>query len=379
MSNEKKSKILDLFGSGDQFYESRYLADLLDRKPNRLKVYLDKENYISVGDISYDIIKETFPKEDFYFNYDVGFSLNKTSAIEELEDDDEDGDSFFHPEDSKSGLLTVLGQTIVFKFSKYEFLIYYDPLIYTMKQMQNLSEKWVKEFPKMAEQKQDARVKLVGYGNNDFYTIDSKIKATTVDINKNYNDDFLPEYKKLVDFIKQRESGLALMHGTVGTGKTNLLRSLITSVPANYIFITPSIAGYIGNPEFVGFLQEQKNSVFILEDCEQLLRERTENTFGTSIANILNMTDGILSDIFNIKFICTFNAPEATIDPALLREGRCYFNYKFDKLKANKVAIINKEQNLGIPEEDITDMTLAELYNYKADKKKKVEKKKIGF
>lgn len=161
--------------------------------------------------------------------------------------------------------------------------------------------------------------------------------------------------------------------------KTTLLRHLITNIPANYIFITPSIASYIGNPEFVGFLQEQKNSVFILEDCEQLLRERTENTFGTSIANILNMTDGILSDIFNIKFICTFNAPEATIDPALLREGRCYFNYKFDKLKADKVAAINKEQNLGIPEEEMTDMTLAELYNYKANKKKKTEKKKIGF
>lgn len=378
MSNEKKSKILDWFGPGDQFYETRYLADLLGRKPNKLRVYLDKENYISVGDISYDVIKEAFPKEDFYFTYDVGFSLNKMSAIEELEDD-EDGDSFFHPEDSKSGLLTVLGQTVVCKFSRYEFVIYYDPNIYTVQQMQDLSEKWVKEFPKMAEQRQDARVKLVGYANSDFYTIDSKIKATTVDIKKNYNDDFAEEYKKLTDFVKQRESGLALASGLAGSGKTTLLRHLITNIPANYIFITPSIASYIGNPEFVGFLQEQKNSVFILEDCEQLLKERTENTFGTSIANILNMTDGILSDIFNIKFICTFNAPEATIDPALLREGRCYFNYKFDKLKADKVAAINKEQNLGIPEEEITDMTLAELYNYKVNKKKKTEKKKIGF
>lgn len=217
MSNEKKSKILDWFGSGDQFYETRYLADLLGRKPSKLRVYLDKENYISVGDISYDVIKEAFPKEDFYFTYDVGFSLNKMSAIEELEDD-EDGDSFFHPEDSKSGLLTVLGQTVVCKFSRYEFVIYYDPNTYTVKQMQDLSEKWIKEFPKMAEQRQDARVKLVGYANNDFYTIDSKIKATTVDIKKNYNDDFVEEYKKLTDFVKQRESGLALASGEPGTG-----------------------------------------------------------------------------------------------------------------------------------------------------------------
>ena len=90
------------------------------------------------------------------------------------------------------------------------------------------------------------------------------------------------------------------------------------------------------------------------------------------------MTDGILSDIFNIKFICTFNANETVIDPALLREGRCYFNYKFDKLKADKVAVLNKENNLGIPEDEICDMTLAELYNYSGSKKKK-ETKKIGF
>lgn len=378
MSKEQKSKILEFY-SGETFSICRYLAAQIDRTPNRMKIYLDKEQYISVGDISYDYINNAFPNEKFMFSYDVGISLRGTSAIEEEEDDEDNIDFFFNPEDSRAGNLTILGQNVVLTINKYKIVTFYNPDVYTFDFIKSKLETFVKELPKHIAPTQESKVKLVGYANNDFYTMESKIKATTVDIEKNYNDDFIPEYKKLVDFIKQRESGLALAHGEVGTGKTTLLRSLITSIPGNYIFITPSIASYLGNPEFVGFLQENKNSIFVLEDCEQLLRERPENSFGTSIANILNMTDGILSDIFNIKFICTFNAPETTIDPALLREGRCYFNYKFDKLKADKVAILNKEQNLGIPEDEITDMTLAELYNYKTDKKKKTEKKKIGF
>jgi ATP-dependent 26S proteasome regulatory subunit len=40
------------------------------------------------------------------------------------------------------------------------------------------------------------------------------------------------------------------------------------------------------------------------------------------LINILNNSDGLLSDELCIKFICTFNAPLKDIDEALLRKGR---------------------------------------------------------
>ena len=123
---------------------------------------------------------------------------------------------------------------------------------------------------------------------------------------------------------------------------------------------------------------DSANSVFILEDCEQVLMDRGVNMFNGAISNILNMSDGLLSDIMNIKFICTFNADIKTIDQALLRKGRYYAKYEFKELSEDKVQHLNEKYNLGIS--DIKPMTLAEIYN--ADKTEYSEKKKsrkIGF
>ena len=62
------------------------------------------------------------------------------------------------------------------------------------------------------------------------------------------------------------------------------------------------------------------------------------------------MSDGLMSDIFNIKFICTFNADISKIDSALLRKGRCYANYTFKALDKDKVKHLSDKYNLGIKE-----------------------------
>ena len=123
---------------------------------------------------------------------------------------------------------------------------------------------------------------------------------------------------------------------------------------------------------------DNSNSTFILEDCEQVLMDRGINMFNGAISNILNMSDGLLSDIMNIKFICTFNADIQTIDPALLRKGRCYAKYEFKELSEDKVRDLNDKYNLGIT--DIKPMTLAEIYNTdKTEYSERKKQKKIGF
>ena len=328
--------------------------------PSTHTVYL--ENEIDIRKINDNTLNGLFT---FDFSYRSSYkTLMKTSEVQDINSDEDDYDSGVYFVEKDLSICVESKKISIFYSKKY------DP-----DYIRDLVDKILKIIPYSEEKKKNAKVQLVTYGNY-YDTVESAIKSTTVDIKKNYNDDFLPIYDKLVDFIHQRESGVVLLHGEIGAGKTNLCRHLVTHEPADYLFITPPVAASMGNPDFVGFLMDNKNSIFVMEDCEQLLQERVTNNWSTSLANILNMTDGILSDIFNIKFICTFNAPETTIDSALLREGRCFVNYKFDKLKADKVAVLNRENNLGIPEDEICDMTLAELYNYKG---KKEVKKKIGF
>lgn len=370
--------------SGDIFNPKIYLVDSTGVYPSTIKIFLPSYKGIDLDKLTPDCINRHFPEIDSWGSYefshfdylDTSF-VNESQRKRELENRENSEEYSFSFSDSQSDKRFWYSDNVVIELGPFMVVVHYNPKAYTQIALQKQLETFINSLPFRAPKLKESSVKLVGYSDGDFYTMDSSIRPVSLEINKFYNDDFLPEYKKLLDFLEQKESGLALLRGEVGTGKTNLLRYLITSRPADYIFITPSISSYLGNPEFVGFLQSNKNSIFILEDCEQILRDRSENSFGTSIANILNMTDGILSDIFNIKFICTFNAPETTIDPALLREGRCFCNYEFKKLVANKCAKLNKEYSLNIPDSEITDMTLAELFNYKEKKQKAT--RKIGF
>lgn len=234
------------------------------------------------------------------------------------------------------------------------------------------------KLPKCKEKPKSAEVGLIAF-DNGYYTIKSKIEKTKINIEENYNDDFIPVFEDTKKFLNSRSSGLIIYNGTRGTGKTSLIRHLCSEFPKKYRIVTNAIASRLAEPDFMSYLLDNKDSVFILEDCEQILMDRSENTFGGAISNILNMSDGLMSDIFNVKFICTFNMDISKIDSALLRKGRCYANYEFKPLNKDKVKHLSEKYNLGITE--YKDMTLAEIYNYEStnydisDK----PKKKIGF
>ena len=233
--------------------------------------------------------------------------------------------------------------------------------------------KWL---PQQEKQSKTASIDLVAFDNH-YYTINSKIKKMDIDYNTHYNNDFKEMYKNLLSFLNERESGLAVLYGGAGTGKTSFIKALISSLDKQFILVTTAIAAHMAEPEFIAFMMENKDSIFILEDCEQVLMSREENIFGGAISNILNMSDGLMSDIFNIKFICTFNTDINNIDEALLRPGRCFVNYEFKSLEAEKASKLL--ESLGHKIDKPRDMTLAEIYNYKEEKVPKTTPRKIGF
>ena len=242
---------------------------------------------------------------------------------------------------------------------------------------QDVKDLWSK-FPKKEPQQKEAVVKLVGCSGGDYYTIESKIKSTDINLDENYNDDFKEIHEDIITFLNERESGLVLLYGKPGSGKTSYIRHLVNHYPQDYIVIPSSLISRLSDPDFVTFMIDSSDSVFILEDCEQVLMDRKTNIFNGAITNILNMSDGLLSDIMNLKFICTFNADIRSIDFALSRKGRCYAKYEFKELSEDKVKHLNEKYNLGISE--IKPMTLAQIYNADAkDYSEAVIERKIGF
>jgi hypothetical protein len=205
------------------------------------------------------------------------------------------------------------------------------------------------------------------------------IKKMDIKIDMHYNDDFLAVHSEIENFLTNDNSGLAILHGKQGTGKSSYIRHLITSTDKKVIYFTSDMAQEIASPSFISFIMEQKGSIIVLEDCEELLAARNTGRGGLNIgiSNILNMSDGLLGDALQLKFICTFNAPLKDIDKALLRKGRLVARYEFNDLSAEKANVIITEQMLDVPPQ-LAPISLANLYNYEKPAFEQM-KRAIGF
>ena len=338
--------------------------------PNKF-IYQLGDNKLNLNETDLEGLKKEFPNAGIVCYSSK--SQESTSCVEDIVDEEDEGDEedeIYMAGEWQSSTLRIYDNEIIYYIDSEGVLIWYhdqDP--------EEAVKRVLKFIPFKEEKPKEAEIKLVAF-NQEYYTINSKIQPTKLNINENYNDDIKPVLKDIKKFLNEQKSGLILLRGQVGTGKTNLIRHLITTFPKNYILVTNALASHLASPEFISFMLDHKNSVFILEDCEQILMARDQN-ISSAIANILNMSDGLMSDIFNVKFICTFNADINKIDDAILRKGRCFANYEFKPLCKEKTKVLLEKQNIHI--DDPRPMTLAEIFNYQGEDYTQQSTKKIGF
>jgi hypothetical protein len=188
------------------------------------------------------------------------------------------------------------------------------------------------------------------------------------DVKKIYNDSFIKEDEKIQQFIEEKEkSGLIILHGEKGTGKSSYIKYLVNQHPdKKFVFVGAGLIRLLGEPSFGSFLETLSEHVIVLEDCEAAIQDRKSHGGNAdAVSLILNMTDGILADDLNMKFICTFNDDMKNIDPALLRKGRCVSKYEFMPLSADKSQALLKERGI----EAVVDkpMVLSDIFHYEDD------------
>ena len=140
----------------------------------------------------------------------------------------------------------------------------------------------------------------------------------------------------------------------------------------------PNLIGRIAEPVFLSFLLNHKDFILVIEDAEEILATRRDSNNPAAVANLLNLSDGILGDCVNVKLLVTFNCELKDIDPALLRKGRLKLQHEFkklDSLQANKLF-----KFLNISYETKESMSLSDIYNFKEENFKKEEiKRLVGF
>lgn len=205
---------------------------------------------------------------------------------------------------------------------------------------------------------------MVTLGHSGLDTSPLRLKKPKLELAKNYNDDLYPLHEKLIQTLKQRDkSGLILFHGMPGTGKSTYIRYLIRCINKKVIFMPPGLAGNLDAPNIANLLILNANTVFVIEDAEELLTSRDTNQ-NSSISMLLNLTDGLLGETLGIQVIATFNTDLHNIDKALLRKGRLIALYEFKPLAIEKSRLLLQES--GIKDYFVSEpMTLADIFNTK--------------
>jgi len=214
---------------------------------------------------------------------------------------------------------------------------------------------------------------IAAMDQSQVYTTWYDFNAFAIDIEKNYNDDFKSAYEKICELIEQpSSSSLMLLYGAPGTGKTSLIKHLITKYDTSeFIFIDGSLLANASPEKLMTYFLDNSNTVFVLEDCEKSLVSR-DSEYNPIIPVLLNLTDGIIGDALGLKMICTFNTSLSKIDKALLRKGRLSLKYEFKPLDAKKASLL-------IGNDTSSAMTLADIYAREENDFSKSNTKKIGF
>jgi hypothetical protein len=130
-------------------------------------------------------------------------------------------------------------------------------------------------------------------------------------------------------------------------------------------------------PHVIPFLMDNPELILILEDAEEAIMSR-ENGRKGAVAELLNLSDGLIGSAIKCSLIITFNTDVRNIDKALLRKGRLLGEYKFDKLSVedsnNLLSYLEKDYQTDIP------MLLTDIYNIDEQLIKPQEKRQlIGF
>ena len=247
------------------------------------------------------------------------------------------------------------------------------------------------ELKKLTNKKTENLAYVITATDGGFSTI-SLGDVSSEFIPDNYNDEVVDafEYVKKCLSTNSNKGKIIILNGEPGTGKTHLIKSLLRSDKSVFIMVPSAIAGYLDKPDFITFLiglKEEfsgKQIVLVIEDGDECLVNRSEGDMST-IAALLNLSDGIVGSCLNIKIVISSNAEINNIDRAILRPGRLLKRIQVDALSPEKaIKVFNRvkeNKEMVLPVQD--KYTLAQIYSFAFDgeviepsnKKQKV----IGF
>lgn len=189
---------------------------------------------------------------------------------------------------------------------------------------------------------------------------------------RNYNPKVLEDYDYVVkDLNSSSPSGrIAIMEGEPGTGKTHLVRAMLMEVPdAMFVLVSPDMVSQMGGPQLLPLLISQRRNqdgpiILVLEDADKCLVTRQGDNIN-SIQSLLNLGDGILGSLLDLRIIATTNAKKLEMEAAIMRPGRLSRRLEVGLLSANTAKNVFTAlcPNVEVPSDITGKLSLATVYS----------------
>jgi len=254
----------------------------------------------------------------------------------------------------------------------------------------NITDLHLKDFEKFITKEEGCKIHIFiknQYGDYNFEPL--KVKTPEIDIGLNYGKKFVDIDKKIQERLLNNSNGLFMFHGKPGTGKTTYIKYLASKIPKDFIFIpTTMVETFTSDPNTLQYLIQKPNSILILEDAEKaVLKRYGDNLDSSNVSALLNLSDGILSDMLKMSVILTYNCAKNEIDAALKRKGRLQADYEFNLMEIDDAKKLAKhlKKSKDLIESIVEPISLADVYNLGKDVEFKneliceIEERIIGF
>lgn len=174
-----------------------------------------------------------------------------------------------------------------------------------------------------------------------------------------------------VDNFMMSDANVLILIGPPGTGKTTFIKNMIHLAKGD-AKVAYDMQVLDSDDFFAGFI-EDSCTFLIMEDADNFLDSRQDGN--SMMHRFLNVSDGLISAAGK-KLVFSTNLPNVnSIDPALLREGRCFDVLNFRPLTREEALKVAEEAGREL--RDGNEFTLAEIFTVQPSGK--VKQKAIGF